>query len=193
MFKVFSFGIFLGLVLAGVAAYFVPVADLHRETSLTTVRPNGGITELFTIRIPEDRVMAGTSAATAKVPGNLKWPQELSDAGIELELFKLRNRDGVVVGVASRLAGGAALQDSAGSNSIEWVLNLPARGSLYFPMAVEPDNSGNRVGRLRGGSREFRGHTGTMQERFAESGAGGEIALELNVVGRSTDAEGAAQ
>lgn len=195
MFKVFSFGIFLGLVLAGVAAYLVPVVDLERETSLASVRPNGGVTELLVVRIPDDRIMAGTAAAAAKFPGNLKWPPELSAAGIELELFKLRNRNGAVIGVASRLAGGRALEGSNGENSIEWVLNLPARGSLYFPMAAQADAAGVRSGVLRGGSREFGHHSGSVQERFiaAEAGAGGRIELELFVVGNAVDAEGASE
>jgi hypothetical protein len=195
LFKVFSLGIFLGLALAGAAAYFVPVADLHREPSQMTVRPNGGVVELFTARIPDDRIMAGTSLATAKVPANIKWPQELSDAGIELELFKLRNRDGVVVGVASRLAGGQALQNSGGKNSIEWVLNLPARGSVYFPMSADADANGFRNGLLRGGSREFSRHTGSLLERFVadDTDTGGQIELQLTVVGPAQDAAGGEQ
>lgn len=195
MFRIFSFGIFLGLALTGAAAYFVPVADLHREASLMTVRPNGGVLELFTVRIPDDRIMAGASVTAAQTPGNLKWPQELADAGVELELFKLRNRDGVVVGVASRLAAGRALQDLGGENSVEWVLNLPARGSLYFPMSSVPDDNGFRVGALRGGSREFRDHSGSLLERFVTSDteADGQIELQLTVVGPDSGAAGAAQ
>jgi hypothetical protein len=195
LFKVFSFGIFLGLAMAGAAAYLVPVADLHREASLMTVRPNGGVAELFTVRIPDDRIMVGTSATAAKVPGNIKWPQELADAGIEAELFKLRNRDGIVIGVASRLAGGQALANSGGQNSIEWVLNLPARGSLYFPMSGDVGANGFRNGVLRGGSREFGGHSGAMQERFIanEADSGGHIELQVTVVGPAADPVGATQ
>lgn len=176
MLKVFSFGLFLGLIVSGATAYFMPVSDVHRETSLVTVQPNGGVVEIFKIRIPEDRIMVGTANAEALLPGNLKWPVELAASGVEVELFKLRNRDDVVIGVASRIVGAAVFDFGAGVDSIEWVLNLPARGSLYYAMDATADAEGVRRGMLRAGTREFSDQTGGLYERFvADTSSGGNI------------------
>lgn len=177
--KVFSFGIFLGLVLCGAVAYFTPVTDVHRETSLVAVQPNGGVVEVFRIRIPEDRIMAGIADDAVRFPGNLKWPQELADAGVEAELFKIRNRDDAVIGVASRLVGAAVFDFGAGIESVEWVLNLPARGSLYFVMDPGLDAEGNRRGDLRAATREFAGQTGGVIERLVADDPSGGSYIEL--------------
>ena len=193
MIKVFSTGVFLGLILAGLAAFFVPVSDLQRETSLVVVKPNGGVIESFKIRIPEDRIIASASAGGAATPGNLKWPPALSAAGSDLEVFKLRNEKGIVVGLASRVVGSIAHESGTSISAIEWVLHLPARGSLYFPMDSEVSADGYRMGQMRAGTREFFDLVGTISESFIAAGDGnGEIALQTIVVAKQTeDIEGA--
>lgn len=181
MLKLFGFGVFLGVAAAGVAAWYLPAADLTRETSIVSVLPNGGNAEVFRVHVPDDRIIAGANAAS---PPGLEWPDELAAAGTELEVFKLRNRDDVVIGVASRVAAGG---------TVEWLLHLPARGTLYFPLTAGTGPDGARSGTLRAGTREFEQRSGHLRERYTAAGSdGGMIELQAILVGlESEDAGGA--
>lgn len=149
----------------------MPVTDLHRELSLITVQPNGGNAEIFRIHIPDDRVIGGGDGATT--PPQLQWPGFDAIAGVGLEVFKVRNRNDIVVGLASRIA--------PGPNLVEWTVHLPARGTLYVPMNARPGADGEREGRLRAGTREFLDRSGSVRERFvlASGGDAGEGYIEL--------------
>ncbi len=169
MFKLFGFGIVLGAALAAAAAYLLPVTDLHREVSIVSVQPNGGIREAWRIHVPDDRILAGGGNPAATSPAGVDWPAHLATAGIEAEVFKLRDANDVVIGLGSRIA--------APTGEVEWLLHLPARGSMYFPMNPAPDASGLRSGGLRAGTREFDGRLGSLGERFLPGGDGGTIEL----------------
>lgn len=190
MFKVFGLGVFLGLALAAAAAWFVPVADLHREASLISVLPNGGNTEIYRIHVPEDRMVAGTADTAALSPAALAWPAVLAADGIELELFKVRNRDDTVIGVASRLA----VTGPATVPVVEWMVHLPARGSMYFPLGGSPDADGIRRGRMQGGTQEFARRSGEVRERYLTAGgSGGTIELQAVLVSEPIASAVAAQ
>ncbi len=167
LFKTFLLGIILGLCGTGALAYFAPVVDVHRERSLIDVQPNGGNVEEFRINVPRDRIMVGLPAGASSIPAELDWPGVDSLGDTQAELFEIRNRENVVVGVASRLANST---DSTGP-FIEWAIHLPARGTLYAQMALAPSADGYRVGTLRSGTRDFAGFSGSIDERFV----GGEV------------------
>ena len=170
MFKLFGFGVFLGIALSGAAAYLLPVADLHREASIVSVQPNGGNSESWRIHVPDDRIFAGSRDPAGWTPEGVQWPTHLSAANIEGEVFKVRNTNDVVIGLASRIATGAGV--------VEWVLHFPARGSLYFPMSAEAGPDGVRRGSLRAGTREFAERRGSLRERYLPGGDdGGTIEL----------------
>lgn len=176
MFKLFGFGIFSGFLLAGFAAWYLPVADLTREASIITVQTNGGNAEVYRVHVPDDRILAA-GPGRENLPAGLAWPEALAAGGVEAEIFKLRNRDDVVIGVASRLAAnGPEL-----STPVEWMLHLPARGTMYFPMSGENGEALN--GELRAGTREFEDRQGRLQESYRPSGdAGGTIELRAVLV-----------
>ena len=119
--------------------------------------------------MPDDRILAGGGNAGTDSPDGLDWPAYLAAAGIEAEIFKLRDANDIVIGLGSRIA--------AATGEVEWVLHLPARGSLYFPMGAAADASGQRSGSLRAGTREFNGRSGRLGERFLPAGDGGTIEL----------------
>ncbi len=175
MFKTFIVGVVLGLAAAGGAAFVLPVTDLHRESSLVSVQPNGGNSELFHIRIPDDRIIGGGKDVLTPTPGSLQWPVSAGLDALQLELFKLRNRDGVVVGLASRIA--VSVPGSPGA--LEWVLHIPARGTLYFPMSANTAEDGYRRGLLRAGTGEFGQRTGSLREHYVEGASDGEGQIEL--------------
>lgn len=182
MFRTFVFGILLGFSLVAAALHFVPAVNQHRESSLMSVQPNGGTLETFHIELPQDRIMAG-GAGTEAFPAALDWPAAAGDT--RAELFKVRNERGIVVGVASRLAG----REQDGRDLVEWAVHLPARGTMFLSLRPEAAR-GDYAGRVRAGTREFSGLTGSARESAqAVSGDGDEqidARIELVTVRTST-------
>lgn len=175
LFKLFGFGVFLGVVLAGAAAYLLPVTDLQREASIVSVQPNGGNSESWRIHVPDDRVFAGSGDSAGLTPPEVEWPTYLSAAAVEGEVFKVRDANDVVIGLASRIA--------TANGAVEWLLHFPARGSLYFPMSAGTGSDGTRQGALRAGTREFENRSGRLRERYLPGGDdGGTIELQSILV-----------
>lgn len=182
--KTFLIGIVLGLAAAAGVLYAVPVVDQVREASIVTVAPNGGNTEVFHVNIPMDRIMSG-APGQATVPPDLQWPADEALAGIRTELFKIRNARDAVVGVAVRAAA-----ENGGETVIDWVLHLPARGSVFVNMDVTPREGGFRIGEIRAGSQEFATLSGLMTEHWIvnesadEDAPAGRIELQATYVGQ---------
>lgn len=185
MLKTFVFGIALGLAAAAGALYAVPVVDQEREPSIVSVAPNGGNAEVFHVNVPTDRIMSGTPGQAAAVPPGLQWPVDATLQNVRAEMFKIRNARDAVVGVAVRAA---AAND--GEEVIDWVLHLPARGSLFINMDVTPREGGFRIGEIRAGSKEFVTLSGFMTERWVvnesddEDAPAGRIELQATYVGQ---------
>ena len=167
MLKTLIAGILLGAAAAGAALYFVPIVNQAREYSVITVTQNGGNSEEFHANIPTDRIMIGAPDQATSLPAGLEWPVDELFAGARVELFKIRNSKDAVVGVASRIAA-----NNAGGGLIEWVLHLPARGSVYVLMRPAAAPDGSRIGDLRAGSQEFSGLTGQVSERWIADTSG---------------------
>ena len=189
--KTFNLGIVLGIVMAAMLAYFFPVVDQHRESSLISVHANGGNSESFHIRLPDDRIVAGVSGRKTSTPPGLEWPELDFLQNIQTELFKIRNENGVVVGAASRMSGKSEQYGSF----VEWALHLPARGTMYVSMDPNPSPDGYREGSLRVGTREFLTLNGVVLERFIrddigpDSDGAGRIELAAALVGPAVDIE----
>lgn len=180
MVKSFNFGILFGIAATAAALWFVPAVDQHREPSIVAVEANGGNRETFHVNLPQDRILAHGSGAAA-VPAELHWPATAMLAGVEAEIFKLRDAHDVVVGLASRLAGPG---DTTGS-VLEWSLHLPARGTVYAVMQPGAPAGDYRKGVMRAGTREFASLEGGVQERYFPDpgGEGGRIELTTVLVG----------
>ena len=160
MFKSFSFGLVLGLIAAAGLLYVIPVVDQVRERSIVSVQANGGNNESLHVNLPIDRILAGRADLENPVPPGLSWPKNEFLSGTQTELFKIRNADEKVVGVASRIVG------SGEQPFVEWVVHMPARGTMYLVLANAANESGIRVGRLRSGTREFSLMSGVVTERY---------------------------
>ena len=164
MLKTFFFGVVLGLLAMAGVLYAVPVVDQARETSIVSVAPNGGNVETFRINIPMDRVLTGAPGQADPLPPGLSWPEHELLAHSRTEVFKIRNARDTVVGVAVRNAA-----EGAEEVIIDWVLHLPARGSVFVNMEAVPTDSGYRLGKIRSGSREFAPLSGFMTESWVEN------------------------
>lgn len=190
MFKTFIIGVLLGVAATAGMLYAIPVVDQHREASIITVVPNGGNSELFHINIPADRVMAGAADSATQFPVALEWPADDILAGVSAEIFKLRNAQDTVIGVAARTVG-----RNGESEIIDWVVHIPARGSLYVNMEPMPREGGLRLGQLRAGSREFETLSGTVSERWVADTSGevdaplGRIVLATRLIGLAEPVE----
>ena len=155
----------LGVAGAAAALYYIPVVDQSREQSMIVVHPNHGNTETFHVNIPTDRIMLGAQGQAESLPAGMEWPNDPQFAATRAEVFKIRNSNEAVVGIASRVA---ALNEGA-EEVIEWVLHLPARGSVYVIMDAQPREGGYRIGDLATGTREFAPLVGSVTERWVES------------------------
>lgn len=164
MLRIFFVGILLGLAAAAAALYVFPAVDQERESSIVTVAPNGGNIESFHINVPMDRVMIGTPGRASSLPEGLEWPEDEILGDVRAEMFKIRNARDSVIGVAVRAAAKNGEEDV-----IDWVLHLPARGSVFVNMAAAPLEGGYRLGEIRAGSREFAPLHGFMTERWVTS------------------------
>jgi hypothetical protein len=190
MLKTLIFGFLVGIVGTVAAAYYVPVVDQVRESSVISVSTNGGNTESFHITIPTDRIMVGAPKQAEPLPAGLQWPLEEQFDGVRVELFKLRNARESVIGVASRMvADSDRIEDS-----VEWVLHIPARGTFYAAMPAQAADGIRRVGTLRAGTREFRPMQGKVSERWVPNtddddidAPDGHIELVTSFVGTFSD------
>lgn len=176
MVKTFLIGIILGIVAAAVGLYAKPVVDQAREISYISVAPNGGNRETFRINIPIDRVMIGAAGQSSRLPAGLEWPEDDILAKVSTEMFKVRNERDVIVGIAARTV---AVEDD--SSVVDWVLHLPARGSLLINMDATVTEDGHRVGELRTGTQEFQSMMGFVAERWVSDTSGDEDAPDGHI------------
>ena len=189
MLRTFFIGIFLGLLAAAGALYGYSV-DQVREASIIAVAPNGGNIETFHINIPMDRIMIGAPGESGTFPAGLDWPADEALANVRAEMFKIRNANDTVVGVAARAAA-----RNGDREIIDWVLHLPARGSVFVGMDAAPREGGYRLGEIRAGSREFAPLHGFMTERWVandsndEDAPTGHIELVARYVGERGPAD----
>ena len=164
MFKTFIFGLILGIAGAAGLVYSVQAVDLYREPSLVSVLPNGGNAETFYINLPQDRIMAAARNGdqSSAFPSDLQWPADAALNGAEVEVFKLRNTNGKVVGMAARLSNA---KDSSGA-FLQWMLHLPSRGTMFVRMNLSTSDDGVRDGLLMVGTREFELLNGSIREFY---------------------------
>lgn len=186
--KVFFLGLLLGAAGAGALTWSVPVVDLHRERSLISVQPNGGNIEEFQINLPRDRILVGLPDVENSIPAGLEWPGADYLGDMQAEIFKVRDRNNTVIGVASRLASST---ETTGP-FIEWSLHLPARGSIFARMEMTPAADGFRNGVMVAGTRDFGVLSGSVREQFVAEPDGdadiqGRIVLQAALVGPQVD------
>lgn len=130
------FGAFIaGLLAVVLAATLAPLPTHLRFRSLISVPADGGGQEEFVIHWPEDRIArpgerdAGLPAAAALGASVL---EDSAGHRVSAELFRLRDTEDNVVGVAGRLTGtGGAIAD-AGRSASNWLLVVPSRGALFL-------------------------------------------------------------
>ena len=131
--RLFLLSLLAGVALTVASAALVPLPRHVRVPSNIEVLNNGGRQESFHLRWPQDRIA---------VPGELEGVWRVSDGGgvvmaaadglASIELFRLRNEDGNVIGLASRSTAVFPGQRLANASSSNWILMIPSRGTLLL-------------------------------------------------------------
>jgi hypothetical protein len=134
--RLFVFTFIAGLLVVAVAATVWPMPKHLRYRSLISVAPDGGRQEDFVIRWPEDRIpRPGEFKAEPRAPAAAVGAAALEDttgSRVSAEMFRLRDTEDNVIGVASRLAGvGAAIADP-GLSASSWLIVIPSRGAMFL-------------------------------------------------------------
>lgn len=115
-----------GLIGSLTLAYMAPFLEQSRVRGLTEVVTNGGRLERFEIHLADDILMQapGTQSEAVTIPVSAEWFPELAPFAGLAAVYRLRNENSEVVGIASRVRG------IASEEQVEWVLYLPARGLI---------------------------------------------------------------
>ena len=171
MIKTFLIGLVLGAVAAAGALYAFPAVDQAREPSLVSVAPNGRNIESFHVNVPMDRVLVGAPGQADAGPDGLEWPNDAALDGVRTQMFKIRNAHDSVVGIAARTAATRGEEDI-----VDWIVHLPARGSVFASMEPNLREGGFRDGVIQAGSREFSRLRGSLTERWVADASGDEDA-----------------
>ena len=124
-----------GVLIVALAAALWPLPRHQRFKSLTAVPPDGGRQEDFIIHWPEDRIARAGEVAAELPAAAVVGASVLEDSAgrrVSAELFRLRDSEDNVIGVATRVAGtGGAIADP-GRSSSNWLLVIPSRGALFL-------------------------------------------------------------
>ncbi|MCP4000664.1 MAG: hypothetical protein GY727_07125 [Gammaproteobacteria bacterium] len=123
----------LGLLLTLLAAHLYPLPEAPRLPSDSIALVNGGREEAFFIRLPEDRLGRPQAAAVATFPAQ-SFARDGNDQ-ILAELFHVRDAQGRVIGLASKMSGTVAVNEVRGQQNTDWMLLIPSRGGLSMSTA----------------------------------------------------------
>lgn len=173
MFKALISGFLLSFVVAVALSATVGPINHEYTSSVTRVTVEGRL-ETFQIRLPDDRIVmtATAEASGTSFPEGLSLPYAKTEAAMALDVYRLRDANDKVIGLASRLAGEA---------SEDWMIFIAARGAMYLSARERLiDDSGHDVvrGEILDGSRLMKGQTGAFSLRSKMQGDQEILSLE---------------
>ncbi len=172
--------LFLASFLAGAAVVLVavglyPLPDPVRYASIISVVPNGGRQEDFVIHWPRDRIElpAQLHSAAGSMTSGAAILADPGAAPASGELFKLRDVEGNVIGVAGKTTTLVSDNDGAAESVSNWMLMIPSRGTLSLSQInradlsprLVPESGGRYIipaefGRFWAGSTRYRATAG---------------------------------
>jgi hypothetical protein len=138
--KLFLLGFVAGVVLIMAGAGLYPLPDHERFRSNIEVLTNGGRQESFLIRWPQDRIAlpAALKGTSPVVTGGGVVLDPGGNPAV-IEMFRLRDADGNVIGIASRATGRMPGQRVAAASATNWMLSIPSRGTLLMAQENSAD------------------------------------------------------
>jgi hypothetical protein len=158
----------LGLVLVLAGAYFYPLPTNVRVRSDIEPVPNGGRKEDFYINLEFDRLAPAQEVLAAPFPE--KALQSGGEQVVRAEIFRLRNAQREVIGLATRMTG--LVPDANGEPlvAINWLVLVPGRGAFLLSQGPSlaagllPDSMQFEQGEMLVGDGEFSGLSGSYVE-----------------------------
>lgn len=199
--RLFLFAFAGGALLTVLLAWQFPFPGILRLPAQTETLPNSGRHETFQIRLPGDRLGIPQAAPVAEFPRGA-----FSESGgpqVVAELFRVRDVDGDVIGLAARMSGPVASPEGERTQAVDWLLVLPGRGGLLMSRGGSPalkfrrariDPMGfdtRRTGTVIAGTRNFRDLSGlyieeTLKEaaRAEDDGVRGRLILRTRLRGQ---------
>jgi hypothetical protein len=142
--RLFIIAFVVGLLAVVLAATLWPLPQHLRYRSITSVPADGGRQEEFVIHWPEDRIARPGENASSLPAAAAVGAAVLEDSAgrrVSAELFRLRDTEDNVIGVAGRLAGtGGAIADP-GRSATNWLLVIPGRGALFLAQSDVQDTT----------------------------------------------------
>jgi len=91
---------------------------------------NGSREETFYIRLPDDRIGSPRAASTAPFPQRAFSP--VGKERILAELFRVRDAEGTIIGLATRMNGTVPGELGEPEPVTDWMLLVPGRGALMM-------------------------------------------------------------
>lgn len=138
MARLFYGSVLVGVLLAVLAAGVFPLPRHERYRSDITVIADGGRAETFLIQWPQDRVVLGAAPGLRQIGAAIAL-DEGDPAGASVEVYRLRDSAGNVVGLASRSTSQRAAAGGSSVQGTDWVLLLPSRGALFLTQVNQHD------------------------------------------------------
>lgn len=131
----------VGLALTAVVAGVWPLPEHPRIRSQIDVIQGGGRQEEFVIRWPQDRIALPAGQTVGEPTGTTGTTVFRARDGevASAELFRLRDVDGSVIGIASRMTARVTGQRVPTASASNWMLLIPSRGSLLLTQENSAD------------------------------------------------------
>jgi hypothetical protein len=143
--RLFLLSLLAGVALTVASAALVPLPRHIRFPSDIEVLTNGGRQESFQVRWPQDRIaLPGELDGAFRVSGGGGVVLTSADEVASVELFRLRDDTGNVIGLASRSTAVFPGQRLVNASSSNWVLMIPSRGTLLLSQEDSANLSAGR-------------------------------------------------
>lgn len=162
MLRSFLIAAFAGAVLTAALLHFLHPVVVPRVEPVIARDATGATTERWTATAT-DR-LAATGQGVQPFPASIVPLDDPRLASLGVETLKIRDAQGEVIGVASRIA---AVERDGGPRAVWWTFVMGLRGTLA---AHAPDEAAAGGGRLVGGTRSFAGIAGRLVERRRADG-----------------------
>jgi hypothetical protein len=148
--RTFYLWVLAGTLAVLMAAAFLPLPQNERYRSTINVVPDGGREEVFVIQWPQDRLDAPLARdGLATGPGSALLAAGTAVASVEL--FRLRDLGGNIIGLASRGTSNRPAGEGRLEQGSDWTLFVPSRGTLFLTqtnvldVTVQPGADGELV------------------------------------------------
>lgn len=207
MARLFYGSVLAGMALSIAAAVVFPLPQHQRYHSSIAVIPDGGRQETFHIQWPQDRIegLAAASSGRLASKGGAVVLKDHDEMEASVEVFRLRDVAGNVIGLASRSTSRRNTPGAGPIQGVDWILVIPRRGALFMTQsssgevakgsggetgpAVKPVPGTGRsgAGTVLGGTQEFADLQGSYEESWelaavaADGSSRGRITLVTRV------------